>query len=45
MTPEASLREALAIMAENGFNQLPVVRDGRLLGMLDRGHVLQYLHE
>ncbi len=44
VAPDASLRDALQIMAEEHFNQIPVMRDGRLVGMLNRGHVLQYIH-
>jgi CBS domain-containing protein len=43
-SPDAGLREALAAMAEHNYNQLPVVTDGRLVGMLNRGHVLQWIH-
>jgi Zn-dependent protease/predicted transcriptional regulator len=43
-SPDAGLREALAAMAEHNYNQLPVVADGRLVGMLNRGHVLQWIH-
>ncbi|MGH2444175.1 MAG: CBS domain-containing protein, partial [Chloroflexota bacterium] len=44
VTPQDSLRDALRVLAENDYHQLPVVLDGRLVGMLHRGHVLQYLH-
>jgi predicted transcriptional regulator len=42
--PDAGLRDALALMAEHNFNQLPVVANGRVVGMLNRGHVLQWIH-
>jgi Zn-dependent protease/predicted transcriptional regulator len=42
--PDDSLRDAMRLMAENDVNQLPVLQNGRLVGMLDRSHVLQYLH-
>jgi Zn-dependent protease/predicted transcriptional regulator len=42
--PDAGLREALAAMAEHNYNQLPVVANGRVVGMLNRGHVLQWIH-
>lgn len=44
VTPDDTLQDALRILAENDYHQLPVMRDGRLVGMLDRGHVLEYLH-
>jgi Zn-dependent protease/predicted transcriptional regulator len=44
VAPGDSLRAALRIFAERQFHQLPVVTDGRFVGMLNRGHVLQYLH-
>lgn len=43
-TPDAGLREALAAMAEHNYNQLPVVSNGRVVGILNRGHVLQWIH-
>lgn len=43
-TPDTGLREALAAMAENNYNQLPVVANGRVVGMLNRSHVLQWIH-
>ncbi|HWP30018.1 MAG TPA: site-2 protease family protein [Chloroflexota bacterium] len=43
VTPESSLQEALARLAERDVNQLPVVRDGVLVGMLSRADVIQYL--
>jgi Zn-dependent protease/CBS domain-containing protein len=42
--PRDHLKAALALLAENNFNQLPVIEGGRLVGMLNRSHVLQYLH-
>lgn len=44
VSPDDSLRDALRILAENSYHQLPVVANGRLVGMLNRAHVLQYLH-
>jgi signal-transduction protein with cAMP-binding, CBS, and nucleotidyltransferase domain len=40
---ESDLNEALELMVANEVNQLPVVRDGRLLGMLRRGDVMRYM--
>jgi Zn-dependent protease/CBS domain-containing protein len=40
---ESDLNEALELMVANEVNQLPVVRDGRLLGMLSRSDVMRYM--
>jgi Zn-dependent protease/CBS domain-containing protein len=42
--PDAGLREALAAMAEHNYNQLPVIANNRVVGILNRGHVLQWIH-
>lgn len=42
--PGDDLRTALKQLAENGHHQLPVVIGDRLVGILDRSHVVQYLH-
>lgn len=44
VSPADSLRDALRILAENDYHQLPVLAGGRLVGMLNRSHVVQYLH-
>jgi Zn-dependent protease/predicted transcriptional regulator len=41
--PEASAAEALEIMARDDVNQLPVIRNGHLEGMISRRHILQVL--
>ena len=41
--PEAPVVEALEVMGRENVNQLPVVSDGRLQGIISRGHVLQLL--
>ncbi|HEX2884440.1 MAG TPA: site-2 protease family protein [Candidatus Limnocylindria bacterium] len=43
VAPEASLNEAFGKLAEHDFEQVPVVRDGELLGLLTRGDVLRQL--
>lgn len=43
VSPEASLNEAFGKLAEHDFEQVPVVRDGELLGLLTRGDVLRQL--
>lgn len=44
VSPDESLRDALRILAENNYHQLPVVLQGQMVGILNRGHVVQYLH-
>ena len=39
VSPELQLRDARARMARNGIRRLPVVKDGRLVGMLSLGDV------
>jgi Zn-dependent protease/predicted transcriptional regulator len=41
VTPEASLKDALEVMATNDLNQLPVLANGHLRGMVSRSQVLQ----
>jgi CBS domain-containing protein len=41
--PEAPVSEALKAMAREDVNQLPVVSDGRLEGIVSRAHILQLL--
>jgi len=41
VTPETPLKDALEVMASNDLNQLPVLTNGRLRGMVSRGQVLQ----
>ena len=41
VAPEDPVETAIRHMAHRHFNQLPVVEDGRLVGMIDRGHVLE----
>jgi Zn-dependent protease/CBS domain-containing protein len=38
------LADALRVLAENRYHQLPVMDDGHLVGMLNRDHVLQYIN-
>jgi Zn-dependent protease/predicted transcriptional regulator len=44
VAPTDNLRQAIQLMADNRYHQLPVMDDGHLVGMLDRDHVVQYLH-
>jgi Zn-dependent protease len=41
--PESTLQEAAARLDERGVNQLPVVRNGALVGMLSRSDLLRFL--
>jgi Zn-dependent protease/CBS domain-containing protein len=42
-TPDAGLWAALEKMGRDGVNQLPVVEDSRIIGILSREDILQYL--
>jgi CBS domain-containing protein len=44
VSPDEDLRSAMQALAEKNYHQLPVLEDGHLVGILNRGHVLQYLH-
>ena len=41
VTPQTPASEALKIMTREDVHQLPVVSDGRLEGLVTRGHILQ----
>ena len=41
--PEDNMSTAVQQMAENGFDQLPVVVEGRLVGMLSRADIIRYV--
>jgi Zn-dependent protease/predicted transcriptional regulator len=43
VAPETPVAEALELMGREDVNQLPVVRDGQLLGIISRGHILRLL--
>jgi Zn-dependent protease/predicted transcriptional regulator len=43
VTPETPLTSALEMMSQRDFNQLPVVSDGHLAGVLSRAHLLSFL--
>jgi Zn-dependent protease/predicted transcriptional regulator len=43
ISPADSLASALELMSKNDLNQLPVVLNGHLEGVLSRAHVLRYL--
>lgn len=41
--PEAAVSEALEMMGREDINQIPVVTDGRLEGIISRSHILQVI--
>lgn len=43
VTPETSMRDALLLMRRRGVRRLPVVRDGRAVGMVSLDDVLEEL--
>ncbi|HEX4999653.1 MAG TPA: site-2 protease family protein [Terriglobia bacterium] len=43
VSPETGVKEALDLMVRDDVNQLPVVVNGRLAGVISRGNVLQFL--
>ena len=43
MTPDSALTSALEVMARDDFNQLPVMSNGHLEGVLSRAEILNYL--
>jgi len=43
ITPGDDMKTAVRLMAENGLNQLPVVVEDRLLGMLNRADIIRYV--
>ena len=42
--PETLLKAALEIMSRENLNQLPVMTDHRVAGVLNRARVLDFLH-
>ncbi len=44
ITPDTQVLEALKLMTGNDVNQLPVVANGTLQGILSRSHLMQLLH-
>jgi Zn-dependent protease/predicted transcriptional regulator len=43
LPPEADLAAAMELMVENSIHQLPIVRDGTLVGMVSRADVMRYM--
>lgn len=44
LAPEDGLDDALSLLGENGIHQAPVLVGDRLVGLLNRAHVIQYFH-
>ena len=44
LSPDAPAMQALETMGREDVNQLPIVVDGRLEGIVSRGHLVQVLH-
>ena len=42
--PDEDLAHAMDLLAGNGIHQLPVIEDGKLVGLISRSHVMQYLY-
>ena len=43
VSPERPVAEALEVMAREDVNQMPVVQQGRLAGIISRGHIVRVL--
>ena len=42
-TPEQPLQDVLKMMGTQDINQVPVIEDGRLVGLLSRESIIRYL--
>ena len=42
--PDQDLAHAMDLLAGSGIHQLPVIEDGKLVGLISRSHVMQYLY-
>ena len=45
LTPEATIGEAVAIMNDKGYRNIPLVKDGKLVGSISVFDVISYLAE
>jgi Zn-dependent protease len=43
VSPDTNITQALEFMVREDVNQLPVISNGKLAGVISRGHVLQFL--
>ena len=44
VTPDAGIDVALRTMSEHSFDQLPVIADRQLVGLLRRADLVRFLH-
>ncbi len=44
ISPEVSSGQAAALMLEHGINRLPVLQDGKIVGMVTRGDLVRACH-
>ena len=45
LTPEATIGEAVAIMNDKGYRNIPLVKDGKLVGSISVFDIISYLAE
>jgi len=43
VTPDTPVADALEMIGQDDVNQLPVLANGQLIGMISRDHILRYL--
>lgn len=43
LNPDDELARALQLLTETGYNQVPVVKDGQMTGMITRSDILNYI--
>ncbi len=43
VSPDVDVSVAVALMAESGLHQLPVIRNGNVVGLLSRGDIMRFL--
>jgi CBS domain-containing protein len=43
VTPDTEIEDALRLMDEKNVAQIPVMLDGRLLGMISRDHLIRLI--
>jgi CBS domain-containing protein len=43
VSPDDDLHNAMKIITEEGLNQLPVIEDGKVIGMLTRENLLSFI--
>ena len=43
VSPDAEVSEAVALMAQSGLHQLPVIQANHVVGLLGRGDIVRFL--